>query len=168
VFLCLCVFVSLCFCVCVFVSLCLCVFVSLCFCVCVFVSLCFCLCVFVSLCFCVFVFLSLCLCVFVSLCFCVVADQGKSRADRAQEVDPKAQVGGSDPRGVLPSAGATANWHMVVVTPAANQLMKDRDCGCVYYRTLYEGHCNTVTSVVHSVADESVSNGTLTLTTWRK
>jgi len=56
-----------------------------------------------------------------------VADQGESRADRAQEADPKAQVGGSDPRGVLPSAGAAANWHMGVVTPAAHQLMRDTD-----------------------------------------
>jgi len=51
--------------------------------------------------------------------------RGKSRADRAQETDPKAQVGGSDPRGVLPSAGAAANWHMGVVTPAAHQLMRE-------------------------------------------
>jgi len=56
-----------------------------------------------------------------------VADQGESRADKAQEADPKAQVGGSDPRGVPPSAGAAANGHMGVVTPAAHQLMRGRE-----------------------------------------
>jgi len=48
-------------------------------------------------------------------------NRGQSRADRAQEADPKAQVGGSDPQ------GATANWHMGVVTPATHQLMRDTD-----------------------------------------
>jgi len=52
---------------------------------------------------------------------------GKAEQTGHRRRIPKLRLGEEIHGCVLPSAGATANWHMGVVTPAGHQLMRDRE-----------------------------------------